>query len=545
MKWSKPSHAATLLIEKSLECSRSRWGRRRKLSALLAEISHLKDPTAIPHLAPFLFDRDPEIARHSGKLIESLLKLLPTSLLPRLDGSIRNVSFFPMLDDRNVRSRTDANRVVDRLPDSTTALGIVSCHSNGFIRECAIEKLDDQSVSGDELPFFLLRLSDWVPSVRSAAEFAVERRLIPELREDFMKSLSLISSLTGRIRVRGSRLIGPIENLLKSDPISLMRASVSYIGSGTYRYGLKLALVESADGGDILSPESLGTIIQASHPAARQFITSWLVKPSTPEPLQNALLPKLLDDHYFAVRRIALGWCAFRDPNRFLPAVEHALMDENRVVRNLAQFHIRKLHTLDLASFYRERLLQASEISVRSALLGIGETGQSDDAHLILPFTDSDCLKTKKAALESLGKLDATSHLEVFVEALQSGSPSVSRLARFIMIPFAKRVGGSRFEQIWRSTLQEHVRLNIVKLVNHLSKWEKVPILLAIQAGSDPVASSLARNFLVNWFYTFNQFHQIKPSNSEVEALRLALEMYGGALPQRLQFELTTLVGPD
>lgn len=65
---------------------------------------------------------------------------------------------------------------------------------------------------GDELPFLLIRLSDWVPQVRSVAEQAVEQRCNPAYLQHFVDNIALLERQKQRQR-GGSRRFELLERI--------------------------------------------------------------------------------------------------------------------------------------------------------------------------------------------------------------------------------------------------------------------------------------------------------------------------------------------
>ena len=96
----------------------------------------------------------------------------------------------------------------------TAILGLISFHGNGFIREAALSVLDHVE-GGAELRYLLVRLNDWVPEVREAAQRAVRRRLTAEYASAFAFHIGLIVRLLTWGRVNHFETLGWIAELLR------------------------------------------------------------------------------------------------------------------------------------------------------------------------------------------------------------------------------------------------------------------------------------------------------------------------------------------
>jgi HEAT repeat protein len=242
------------------------------------------------------------------------------------------------------------------------------------------------------------------------------------------------------------------------------------------------------------------------------------------------------------VRRIALGWCATRQPNIHLPTVRAALLDQSSIIRSIAQFHIPKLEPIELRTFYREAVCHAERLHLKAALGGLGEIGQSEDADLVVTFADAPEAKIRKAALGALAKLALEAHFEVFVSALQSDSPGISRQARMALDRHALLVGSERLETIFAETPHSHVRRQTLSLINRLPKWQKLPLLIEILGSAEASTRKTAENLLESWLSNYNRTHQVQPTKPEIARLRQAVAAEGSKFEGGLGSELRALL---
>jgi HEAT repeat protein len=219
-----------------------------------------------------------------------------------------------------------------------------------------------------------------------------------------------------------------------------------------------------------------------------------------------------------------------------------ALLDESGLVRSVAQFHLTKIEAIDLHRFYREAVCRSERRLLKAALGGLGETGRATDAHLVIPLLDAPEAKIRSAALGALAKLALEPHLDLFVQALQSSSAGVSRQARFALERHSETVGAERLALIFAETPHAHVRREALRLMDRLSKWQKLPLLIEIFGGSDSATRKTAENFLRSWLANYNRTHNLQPTKAEVVRLRGAMQTKGLKLEGRLGVELRALV---
>ncbi len=433
---------------------------------------------------------------------------------------------------------------VNALPQTSATtpvlLGLASFHASGYVRQSAIACLD-RVTSGGEIPFLLLRLNDWVASVRQQAEEAIARRLTAAHRDCYLQNLSLVERLRGRRRATQSPTLAEIEHLLGSDLPKLLAAALASQPRVVRRYGLSLAWQAAARLSVSASASVIVKLLETGEQEPRLQVARWLTSQDSPPALQEQFLPPLLVDRFVAVRRLSLSWCATRDPRAHAAVLRAALLDESRAMRAIAQFHLPKLESIDLRRFYQDAVRRSQNDhpgTLKAALGGLAETGRQEDAELVVPFVHSMNVGIRKAALATLAKLAAKDYLEVFLTALQERSPGVSRQARLALEPFAQHIGAHRLEKIFFETANDHVRTQTLLLINRVSKWQKLPLLIHIaDLQSGPLGMKTHR-LLWDWLLRFNCTHQLQPKAAEITCLRQMLATHGRSLDHRLAREL-------
>lgn len=544
MKWQKLSPAGFALVRQlSQDSSTFFFGRAGRMKRSLQALRDLREPAAIPALLDYLVDKEAEVAAEAGATAEELMAQVPRELLPTLDEGMRAAQGWCYECEDRRPSAVD-RQTLHRLPpceSSPVALGLVSCHWSGYVREGAVQRLDRESSSGREIPFLLLRLDDWVDAVRSAAESAVRRRLTEDHRAVFLDHLPLFVRLRQRSRSADSPVRVEVQRLLQGDLPSLVGAALGNAEAATRAGALVLAWEAALAGDEAVQASVVQLVLASVNPADRLRAASWIAHPQAAPALAGSILPRLLEDRSAAVRRLALGWCAAREPHAHLAQLRSALLDPSASARAIAQFHLPKLEPIDLRAFYREAVI--AEPLRKAALAGLGEIGAAADAEVILPWIEGPQIGLRRAALIALGRLALKEHLEVFIAALQDQSPGVSKQARVAMEAHTSLIGPERLEAIFQGATQPHLRKQTLFLIDRLSKWEKLPLLIEIAARNETPVSELAEHFLNAWERSFNQTHQVQPTPANIDRLRSALAACGPRLPRRLAAEFEAIAG--
>jgi len=521
--------------------SRKWLGRGTQLKQSLQELRELGEPAAIPEIVDFLVDRDTDVAREACATLHALAKLLPPSVYLALDDRVRRGGSWRPVDAYWRRLSPAMLARIHADWDVPLLLGIASCHGNGYVRECAVELLGSLAEADSAIPFLLLRLDDWVDPVRRGAEECVARLLTPANRAAFLRFLPLIARLGDRSRASNSLTSARIQSFLQGNIAALTEAAMVSPDSRGRNYGLSLAWKGATDRGEEMQRAMIGRMVQSPNPAVRHGAAMWLAKMPSPALLPEEFLPALLQDRVPNVRYVALGWCATRKSGEYERSLQEALLDQSAALRALAQFHLTQKTPIDLRHYYRAAVIAAQPTTLRAALGGLGETGKAEDENVILPFTEERKISVRKAALAALAKLALQQHLNLFVTALQDKSSGVSRQARVALEPCVCDVGAERLEEILVSAPFPHVRTQVLSLINRLSKWAKLSLLIRAVAEYKDVPQIIAAGYLRSWMFSYNRTHFVLPTTAELDRLRAVLSLHGPRLEASILRELQAL----
>lgn len=533
MKWDRLSdHTHALIAQLRSTCSNER------AVHCLEQLDGLDQLAIIPHLIGPTKHRDRTVSTLAASLLARLVRGIPTNLFPTLDDRIRSEYIYGSAPW--VREDID---LLDFKDDTPAVLGVASCVHDGHVREAAVRRLDREIIDGQELPFLLIRLGDWVPQVRNPAERAIRRRLTEHHRAAYLRNLPILVRMQNRSRTHESVLFAQIKQWLLQDVTSLVRHALASTDRMTRREGPLWAWATLGAENEAQQRDIVDLMLQSDDPASRLRVALWAAGGMMAARLAGDVLPKLLSDRFATVRRMSLAWCATRDPEKHLPTLRAALLDPSAVMRSVAQFHLPHLQGLDLRAFYREAIQCPDLDSVPpGAIGGLGEVGRSEDAALVSPLVAANKIAVRKAAIRALARLAPEEHMEIFVTSLRDASPGVSREARDALEAYASLVGSDRLTRIFEEADHRHIRRQALALIAHLPKWQSVSFLIEFCLHPDGDIQSAARNHLASWVRGFNRSHFSNPSESELIRLRRALDRSGAKLPGSLNSELFGLV---
>lgn len=489
--------------------------------ATLELISRTGEPAAIPDLANFLLHRNREVAQTAVAAVNAL-------------GRCMNLSDFPWLD-RVMRERSPYRWTypsawaelkpvqLSRLHEfGPFVLGMATLHFNGYVREQALRLLATVK-NGEEVPFLLLRVNDWVAEICDAAQHLIEERLTSKYASFFVKSLPLLNRVQYGHRGHAREVVVAIIGLLKKEG----QAVVMGLDSGdpeTRRSCYRLAFqCNNVDKGLIVQ-----RALSESDPAIRLCGIQNLASISERSPAER-LLSRARADRFAPVRREAIRVSAHIFPEAAVPWIKDALLDRHPAVRSYAQFLMGQHSKLNLKQFYLDALTRPDSGKLCAAISGLGEAGTASDAECVVAYVSHPRARIRRAVIRTLARLRAGDFIALFEERLSDPAPSVSREAMKGLCRNVPLLGGVRLWEIFTSTTVIHTRRNALFLIARFSKWESISYLIQALCTDDSGLRELAECYVRRWNCQFNRSFT-SPTRAQVERLSNALEKCGSRL---------------
>jgi hypothetical protein len=166
---------------------------RIPVEEVLLWIAERGEPAAVPWLLDELFARRRRTRDAAADAVARLLE--------KVDG--RDVAWF---DDHVRRWCGSSWRGMSGLHVSPThwnhnLLTVACCHPSGYVRETALRTLPAERLGGKTILFLILRLNDWVPNVRDAAELRFDEALEALPSDELISGLGMIPWMqSGQLR---------------------------------------------------------------------------------------------------------------------------------------------------------------------------------------------------------------------------------------------------------------------------------------------------------------------------------------------------------
>ncbi len=409
-------------------------------------------------------------------------------------------------------------------------LGLASFHASGHVRELALTQLMAVR-SGEELPFLLMRLNDWVDPVQRKAFRGVQDRINSEYAVHFARWLTLLERLKLARRNQLTDILNWALSLLVT-PAALPALEAQYEARDrpTRRAALRLA-VERLSGDERwkavdrgLRDEDVGIRLWAARHAC--------------EAGRN--LDDMECDAFGAIRVWAIRARVERDGRGALPRLHAGLFDRSASVRSTARFHLSRFEPdLVIADVYRVALDDPDAKTVECAISGLADLGDRDDAALISFHISSQSGRVAAAAVRACGRLARVDCRRELEAALCDERPSVSKAVRVALA--AVPPPAAKLRALVGSAEHGHTRRNAIALAHRLDRWERLIILLDGAANERPDVRAAALVELERWAPRFehNRYRAPLPKDAQrAEVIGLLANIAGTEVHARIEREL-------
>jgi HEAT repeat protein len=496
------SASTKALIDSLFEPVPRVFGRSERIQQIVASIvaiAQAGETAATLDMVPLLLHDVEAVRRAMADAVAVLLKTLRADEYVSLDQEmrVRSRPYSPAYRAWTNIGREQVGRLQD-LPVNAAALGMATLHWSGYVRQAAVKRLIALT-TGAELPFLLLRLNDWVFQVREAAAQAIRYRMHAAYAAEFVAFVPLVVRLRETQRSRGLDILDELDGFMNSRVVQeALVAGMDSPDIQVRRHSTKLAKDPE------VIPKIRDKALADHDPVVRVRGARMLATIGDADQAREAL-SHALHDRVAAVRRSALEMLVQRFPAAALPTLEVALLDRNRSIRGLAQFHWERDHGGNAAAFYRGAISRSDTSSQYGAISGIGDVGEQSDSKLVMPYVSHHNANLRGAAFRALGRLDPNSHVAILLSGLEDQNAHVSREAARTLSKIPHLINGATLWNVFTHASTTHVRRNALGVISRLSKWESVAYLIeALCDGSDGLAQR-SRVYLQQWERKFNR----------------------------------------
>jgi HEAT repeat protein len=497
---------------------------------ILKKIGELRVPAAIPLLFSLLRSEKESARFLAATTIEEITKDCDSLTLAELvqiarDLCIFNVFVYEKLSDAEMIRSTRG------LPGP---LGILSAHPNGYTREAVVRALA-VGEDGEELPFLLIRLNDWVPQVRSAAKQAVTARIRPQYAPHFARCLPLVFRLQILGREDHRPLVAAITELLVREEFATILQTVLLQGDRESRK-LAFGLLVNHPHANLTS--ILTDALKSSDPAVRLWSARELRK-RLKGPALLDLLQTLHRDRFMPIRREAIYGYAEQRPDLAPAILEASLLDPRRAIREAARFYLSKSGWTEFRTFYLAHLHQKTAVTRAAAIAGLYEIGKEQDAAVLLSFLQDPNARVRRAAVRAIGRLNPDAHAEQLLEALEDETPAVAKAARIALAGRQDLLNPTRLWEVFTQAKTPRSAELTVSLFASLQWWDSAPLLIKAAGTTQDAARAAALRRLDGWCGHGGRM-TVRPTDGQLRQLEEAFHANRGHLTGMIAKDIET-----
>jgi HEAT repeat protein len=381
------------------------------------------------------------LGRAEAAGLAALLRVVPVLDL----ASMIDWTFDPYEYEYRQRPPRDAKRWRELFdthastPESWAWFAISTLDRSGFVRQAAVEALGHHTPV-EAIPFVVLRTTDWVLQVRTAAEGVLQQCLSDMAPSALLSSLEVALHAEERIgppRLAGARAV--LERL-RAAPDDVLVAGVGREAARSQRWCLRELIARRSS----LLPDALRAALRSSSTALRFEAAAALGQ--VPHQARAELLDVALEDRVGFVRRGAAEAVPASELRE--DELERLLLDLNRAARAVAQREWQRRTGTSAAALYRNRLGARRAAARAAALLGLAEVGNEDDAAEAVVRLEDPSRRVRLMALRCIGRLAPTEAETAALEALDDPSHKVVSAAASIALQHPSPRMQAKVEQL-------------------------------------------------------------------------------------------------
>ena len=373
---------------------------------------------------------------------------------------------------------------------------VASLHPNGFVRQAALEAIEDQGFSRAGLAMALIRRNDWVSEIRDVASRIVRDWLSARHASVVIELLPLVARMQECERSTHSDILHDIGRLIhETESFDLLESHIQSTDSLTRRAAFTCAKVLPVNKArEIFLAQSKEGAAHTRSLALREY----MARVDDEEKLSMA--HRFLTDKNATIRKQALRVICRLEESNLESTLRNALYDENQTVRMIAVFHLKKVVIEDLMESVRFEIKRRDSSRLRPCIDLLGEHGANSDVAVLLPFLSSPESRLRASVVRALSRLDAQGHKVEILEAVFDESPRVSREARESALRRDIRPDRERFRLRLLKEGRPHVRRNGLRVLLNAPALDAMEDALRFARDRDKRVVAIAnRRILKSW----------------------------------------------
>lgn len=419
------------------------------------------------------------------------------------------------------------------------ALKLGTFQADGYCRQICMTEL---SLYEGTLPFFILRMNDWVEIIREKAFLFSCTRLTKCGMHELLSAMPMLDKLknAGRRKVEYlDRIDRIITQNIASKALALETDQVH-----TYDITVKNAIYRFVNRNPVLSLEAMETLLfREKQSYGKRMIILGILNHYD---CDLRRIDTYLKSKNSVVRYETLVYRYYTKTKEPWAGLTDLLMDKVKKIRLEAGYILEKHKVLDVLDYYKNMLAENTPII---AIYGIGEYGSYSDIELIKPYLEHEDERLVKAAFSAYRNLLAEKGGELYWKYLLDERPGICKRAFLAIRKYEIHYGAEFLYNEFLKQENEQRKNYILKLIcTEPSTWGRLPYLLKL-LGSDIISKEQENQLLASiaarsmWAHiSQNEAQRIRDILEELSESRPYIAQpnwyTGHSLKQRIEFEL-------
>lgn len=402
---------------------------------------------------------------------------------------------------------------------------------DGYDRQWCMEELDG---APGTLPFFFLRLNDWVGEIRKTAFVLSEKRLWQCGADEFLFALPSLEKVIAserrdeaQIKRLSAQVLSRAFKIFEEMPEELILERLPYYGvnvkNAIYRLFRERKLLSLSVMEQLLFAEGTGY--------GKRLLLEGI--------FSHYGYEKERVEHYLASRsalvRYRALWFRYQNEGTVWEGLEEMLLDRSHKIRRDAGYLLQKHRNFKVLDYYLEKLQRGVSETV---LLGIGEYGTKKESGKVEPFLAEKGNRLARAALVSYGRLAAEKGEKVYWKFLFDDRSSIAKVAYRLIMKNRIHYGAGELYSLFCEHNQPVIKKYLLRLLFCEPSWERLPYLLLLYA--DEKLSEEEREKMCFGIKNLSVYAVIsrKQEQKILEILERGGEKFPEELREKIRFDL-------
>lgn len=453
--------------------------------------------------------------------------------------------------DKARHSRESFPHLTDAQYLSVLCMG--TFHANGYYRQMCLEALRRCGLTlpsrayGLELsplPFYLLRINDWVPEIRETAQKLAMEEISHCNADNLLLVLPALEKVRNSHRRESCRLkeideavLGRLRQELPDGDLSMLKNMDINSRNAVYLFLQREPLLPLHRMERLLQDENTGY--------GKRLLFAGIVRFYASEQLD---IDKFLADKCADVRYCALNYKYDKQKDAWA-GLEGMLLDDSAKVRGMAAFMLRRHQAFDVVGFYRDRLEEfgtkwkaetdcSNKLFCRKccriSLLGIGENGSRENKGLPESYMRHPDSGMVRAAMRAYGMLMQEQGKAIYWEFLVGDSPEYALTAYKLIVKYRISYDSKELYEMYLKKKGGTSAELFLRLLLRGPSWSRLEYLLELCDAGE--LSEAMRALILKQCGRRNMYARL--DTEQVRRLREVLERKREVLPETLVKEI-------